>query len=90
MLRAMSAKHFRDWEAYAQIEPFDEMRQDYRIASVVAMIFNMAVKAGDRKPIKEFLLQFGEEAKPTQKTSEQMERIAMWIAIANSVDAKDL
>jgi hypothetical protein len=90
MLRAMSAKQFRDWETYAQIEPFGEMRQDYRIASVVAMIFNMAVKSEDRKPIKEFLLPFGEDVEKSRQTPEQMERMAKWIALCYSVGAKDL
>lgn len=56
MLRRMSARRFRKWEMYAELEPFGELRADVRAAQVVQMIFNMAVAAKHRKLLKDFLL----------------------------------
>lgn len=89
MLRSITAKQFSEWIAYAALEPFDERRQDYRIASIVQMIFNMAVDVKNRKTIEEFVLPFGEQEEKI-KPPEQLEFWAKMIATAYSVDAKDL
>jgi hypothetical protein len=90
MLRSLTAKQFMEWEIYAQLEPFSELRDDYRAASIAAMVFNMAVGVKDRKPISEFVLPFGEPPEKKQQTWQEQEQIARLIALAYSVDAKDL
>ena len=70
MLRSLTAKQFIEWECYARLEPFNELRADQRAASVVAMIYNMAVAVKDRKPANDplFLLRFeDEDEKPKPK-----------------------
>jgi hypothetical protein len=92
MCRSITAKQLIEWEAYARLEPFGEVRDDYRFASVVAMIFNMAVVAKDRKPIDTFLLKWedGEEQpkKKKQTWQEQFEIAKQW-AMAYSVKGQD-
>lgn len=92
MLRSLTAKQFREWEAYAQIEPFGELRDDYRAASIRQMIFNANVKPEDQRPIKDFLIKWdaeGEEKK--QKQTWQMQKaIAHAIVVAYSQPALPL
>jgi hypothetical protein len=82
--RGMTAKQFIEWGLYAQMDPFGDVRGDIQAASIVQMVFNMAVSAKDRKPLKDFLLKFGdavEEKKPSQPWQEK-KAIAMTIAMA--------
>src|SRR5678816_3744720 len=67
MLRRMTAQDFHDWEIYAELEPFGELRADYRAAQVAQMIFNMAVESRHRKPMKDFVLPAGEREEEVQK-----------------------
>jgi hypothetical protein len=73
--RRISARDFAQWMWAEEIEPFGEKREDYRAAQIVAMIYNMAVAAEDRKPVEEFLLQFSpkdEALKPRQSVKDQI------------------
>jgi hypothetical protein len=70
MLRRMTATQLQEWMEYAALEPFDETRSDYRAASVVAAIVNMnrdTKKHPKPIPIEDFLLKFGEEARPAKR-----------------------
>lgn len=87
----MSARQFLRWEAYSQMEPFGEWRADVRTAQLAAMLFNLAVVAKERKPIKDFLLPWekllkDEEAPVRQQTWQEKLAIAhMWArALANT------
>ncbi len=66
--RRLSAKRFLEWEAYAQLEPFDARRGDYRAASIAAVIANVNRDPKKQtKPftVEDFVLQFGgEDEKP--------------------------
>lgn len=68
------------WEHYARLEPFGELRDDYRAASIREMIFNMAVEKKDRKPIEDFLLRYDEDAKPRRK-KQSVEQQIMFLNI---------
>lgn len=61
MLRGMSARQFNEWRAYADLEPFDEVRADYRSAQIVQVLLNTYRKKG-KAPVRleECLLPFGE------------------------------
>jgi len=64
MARTIPARLLQEWEAYSAIEPFDEVRADYRSAQIAAMLYNInrdARKDPNGKPIHEFLLQFDRE-----------------------------
>lgn len=87
MLHSLTAKQFFEWEAYARLEPFDEVREDYRAASIVTMIANVN-RGVKQQPYryKDFLLNFEEqEAKSQQQTVEQ--QIALAYAIARAFNA---
>lgn len=64
--RGLTAKQFQEWEHYAQLEPFGELRADYRAASIREMVHNTQVKKEHQKPLKDFLLNF-EEQEPKKK-----------------------
>lgn len=90
MLRRLTAKQFLDWERYDLIEPFGEVRADWRAASIVAMIANVNRPSKQPAyPMADFLLKFIEEAKRTQTPEEQL-AIAKMIAASYSVHDKDM
>lgn len=63
MLASIPATLFLEWRAYDELEPFGELRQDYRIASVVQALYNLQrdpKKHRDPFPIADFVLKFGE------------------------------
>lgn len=75
MLRASTAKQFIEWLAYNEFEPFGEWRDDYRTASIVQMIHNVAVKKEHQKKLEEFVLKFGEQTK--KQTWQQQKALFM-------------
>lgn len=92
LARSLTAKQLLEWEAYADLEPFDEGREDYRAASIVAMIFNMAVAVKDRRPIADFLLKFEDDKEASEKRRPQTfeEQIAIAkIMVAASQKVRD-
>lgn len=70
MIRRIPAKLMVDWEAYMAVEPFDEVRADYRSAQIAQMLYNInrdTKKDPDGKPLGEFLLQFDDPETPEEK-----------------------
>lgn len=85
LARSLTAKQLLEWEYYAALEPFDELRADYRAASIVTTIAN--VNRGLKQApyaLKDFLLNFEEpeEVKPKRQTVEQQIKMAYMIAKA--------
>lgn len=63
MLRGMTTRQFTEWRVYADLEPFDEERDDYRFASVVHAIRTAFRKKGSAPiSLKDCVLQFGANA----------------------------
>lgn len=87
MLRSITARQFVEWEAYARMEPFNELREDYRAASIAQMVFNMAVAVKDRKDIDAFLLKFGEREPERHQTWQEQKALMMAVAMAYSAPA---
>jgi hypothetical protein len=56
---------------YERIEPFGELRADYRAAQIVTMVHNVAVSVEHQKTVEDFLLKFGAKAKK-QTVAEQI------------------
>lgn len=85
MLRSISAKQFVELYNFDQLEPSDGFRADLYLAQLAAYVFNMAVAAKDRRPLKDFLLKFEQDdvkeselpGEPTSLTQipEEQERI---------------
>lgn len=75
MLRRMGAKLFNEWRAFEELEPFEDIRQDWRMAQLVAKLANLHRNLEahpEPYPISDFLLNYGnekEEARP--KTEEE-------------------
>lgn len=71
MLRGITAKQFRDWEIYHELEPFGEIRADYRVAAVVQMLYNVNRGAKQKPlPLEDFLLRFDAEPKPKPRQNQ--------------------
>jgi Protein of unknown function (DUF4035) len=85
MLRQISWKQLHEWIAYAELEPFDETRADYRAASICTLLANIN-RNPKKQPrafeIQDFLLLFGEDKKPKKQTWQQQKMIAQMIAMA--------
>lgn len=79
MLRSITAKQFIEWEAYARLEPFNELRADARAALIASYIFNMAVNVKDRKELEHFMLNYSGEVKNKQTPEEQINLIKMFV-----------
>lgn len=59
-----------EWAAFAELEPFDEVRQDLRIASVVEVLLNIN-RDPKKKPVpyslKDTVLYFGDARRAEEK-----------------------
>ena len=69
---------------YERIEPFGELRADYRAAQIVAMTHNTCMDEKHQKRIESFLLKFGEQKAAKQSVEEQIQAIK---ALANVLGA---
>lgn len=87
--QGMTAKRFMEWENYAVLEPFNELRDDYRTASIVQMIANVNRGSKDAPyKLEDFLLKFGEpEKKPRKQSWEEQLAFAKIIAMAQNAGA---
>jgi hypothetical protein len=57
----MSSREFAEWKAEYSIEPFGDLRDDYRSAQIAAMIAEVNrdhEKQSEPRPLKDFLLDF--------------------------------
>lgn len=88
MLASFTARQFFEWQAHAETDPFEERRQDYRIASIVSMLANINRDSKKHpKPyvIEDFLLKFGEQEGPKQQTwQDQKSIMMMWAQVLNA------
>lgn len=88
MLASLTSKQFVELRAYKQIEPFQDVRADWRAASIVQMLYNVAVDKKHQKAMKEFLLKWDDEPKRKQTWQEQ-QRIMMVLAAAYAKPVED-
>lgn len=90
MLRRIPAKLFEEWMHYDLLEPFGEIRDDYRAASICTMLANL--HRGNRQAYgyDDFRVRFGSEnAKKKQTPEEQLQIALMWCA-AYGVDTSHI
>lgn len=98
MLREMPAAQFSAWILFAEIEPFGELRDDYRMANMMQLMANMnrnVKKRPEPFTLEDFMLDWDgsraerqrmEEVSRRQaaKTPADMLRIArLWAAVYN-------
>jgi hypothetical protein len=92
-LKKIPPKLFAEWRAYAELEPFDETRQDIRTAQIakwLAEIYRGMMIIGGAKGVsketyklEDYVLPFGEPIKPKPKqTWQEKKSIAMMIVAA--------
>jgi hypothetical protein len=69
----MTAKQFRQWELYDEVEPIGDVRSDYQSAQIVQTLYNVNRGKKD-KPLKiqDCVLKFGGQDEKPKKTPEQM------------------
>lgn len=57
-----------EWKAFADLEPFDELRQDIRIAQVVLTLLNLyRGKGKPARTLEQVLLRFGDDPRNDEK-----------------------
>ena len=89
MLRSITLSQFYEWMTFAEFEPFDEARDDYRTAQIVQTLINMnrdTKRHPEPIPINDCLLVFGDAIveKPKKQTWQEQKMIAMmYVAAAN-------
>ena len=85
LLRRITIKDFREWQAYYELEPFGELRADYRSASICLTLANLK-RGKNQKPYKleDFLFKFDEEPKRGQSIQE---KLAVMTVIARAWNA---
>lgn len=49
----MSSHEFAEWLAFRQLQPFGEWRDDWRMATLAAVITNAMTRSKDSDPIRE-------------------------------------
>ena len=47
--RDIDSREFAEWIAYANVEPFGEQREDFRMGYIAAIICNMFLPRGSRR-----------------------------------------
>ena len=85
MLRRHTAKQFREWWLYKQMEPTESLRADYRSAQIVQMLVNLQ-RGKKQKPytLEDFRLRFGEQEEKPKQTWQAKLAIAYAIAAAHN------
>ena len=72
---------------YAELEPFGDMRADYRTASIVQMLYNINRGKGQKAlELKDFLLAFGEQEPQQKQTPEQQFALLKVLAAMHAND----
>ncbi len=88
MLAELRPGQFEEWRAYADVEPFDEDRADYRAASIVQAIHNHRRRRGQPLvKLVDCLLRFdGREASPAPGADAgTMSSLAQFIDLAREM-----
>jgi hypothetical protein len=71
MLNEITLDQFREWVAYAELEPFDEWREDVRNAHIVSTIANIV--SNKNFSISDFILKFGDRGESQEEPEEEPE-----------------
>jgi hypothetical protein len=86
MLRGMTYRHFLEWHAFSQLEPFDAERDDIRFASIVQALMNIfrdRKKRSSPFSLDDAMLKFGDTPKRERKqTWQSMKMMAIMTAAA--------
>lgn len=89
MARGIPARLIMEWETYAALEPFDEVRADIRSAQIAQMLYNInrdSTKDPKGKPLSEFMLEFDrEELTPEEQQRKHDEALTNKMRVAELI-----
>lgn len=91
MLREITWEQFLEWRMYDDLDPFGEDRDDYRFASIVQALWNIArdpKRYPNGFPLTDFLMNFGDTpriVKETQTVAYQETMIDAWVFTNNAI-----
>jgi hypothetical protein len=95
MLQALSALKFNEWNDYFELEPFGELRADFRMATLAAVLVNALTRTKDSDPIKtaadfmpDFEKAFDEKYKIREEAApEEEQKLHVWQKISRVLGA---
>lgn len=91
MLRSLTAKQFLELEAYKRLNPFREVRADYRAASIVQVIANVNRGRNQKAyTLQDFLLKFEGVERPPLRRQTWQEQLEVAKVIAKAFNAPGL
>jgi len=93
MLREISFEKFQEWVEFERLEPFEEMRGDWRTAHIVSTLANIyRGKNDDVHPIAKFVLPFGDRKpwEPEPTAEELMAKAKAAFLLYSGVDEESL
>jgi hypothetical protein len=91
MLREMTRQEWQDWRQFLSVEPFESVRMDYRIASVVQILANVN-RGKNQQPVKleDCIIRFGDAiAAPTNKQTWQEKKRIFFQMITEQAQMAD-
>ncbi len=77
----MSSHEFSEWIAFFQVQPFGEWREDFRMATLAAVITNVMTRTKDSDPVrqaKDFMPDFEQALDEYQAQDEISEQEMTW------------
>lgn len=89
-MEQLTAKQLAEWEAYNNIDPIGEWRNDFKFSYMASIISNLMIQAYGKKgskmtEIKDFLLQWDkEEESSKQQSVEEMKRVLLGLAASQN------
>lgn len=88
MLGKIDHQRFIEWMAYSEIEPWDETREDWRNAHVVAAMYNIHTRkpGAPVHPLGKFLLEF--ETRPKNTWQQNKANLLQHLMVAQEATKK--
>lgn len=89
-MEQLTAKQLAEWEAYNNIDPVGEWRNDFKFSYMASIISNLMIQAYGKKgsemtKINDFLLQWDkEEEEPKKQSVEEMKRVLLGLAASQN------
>ena len=89
-MEQLTAKQLAEWEAYNNIDPVGEWRNDFKFSYMASIISNLMIQAYGKKgsemtKINDFLLQWDkEEEGPKKQSVEEMKRVLLGLAASQN------
>ena len=90
-MEQLTAKQLAEWEAYNNIDPVGEWRNDFKFSYMASIISNLMIQAYGKKgskmtKIEDFQLQWdtGAETESKQQSVEEMKNILLSLAASQN------